>query len=235
MKTALKLFLPADGNRAVLAGVCVALGLSAAACSEDQATTPTANRAPTAVVASDLTEILEGDANSTIVSISGANSTDPDGDALTYLWSIPGGTFENGTNTTDTNVSVTFPGNTIELVTLTVMDTGGLSDAAELTIGLRPGPNQAPVAAFTVSPATVPLGDGNVTVVTLDASGSLDPDGDAISFAWTAPGATFVGGTGPNGEVAQVTIPGTLPVAVTLIVTDEAGLTDAAASVIQLS
>ena len=236
MKHALEgLSLPCSRSAITVAGAGLALGLSVAACEDEQVVNVGMNDAPTAVIAADVNEIPEGDANATVVTISGTGSSDPDGDALTFLWSVPGGTFENATNNSDPTIQVTFPGTAIEPVSLTVSDPEGLSDNAQLTIGLRPGPNVAPVAAFTATPTTIPAGDGNTTVITLDASDSLDPDGDPITFAWNVPGGTFVGGTDANSEVAQITLPGTGPVVVELVVSDDGGLTDLAQFVIQLT
>ena len=207
------------------AGSCSVV--AASACAEDDApTAPPVNLAPTAVITSNLTEIREGDGNTTIITISGTSSSDPNNDALTYTWSIPGATYENGTNSSSGIIQVSFPGTTVELVNLVVRDPGGLSDAAQLVITLRPGPNSAPTAELSITPSTIPAGDGNTTVITLDGSGSFDVDGDPITFEWTVPGGTFVGGTDANSEVAQVTLPGTAPVVVTLEVTDDRGLTD---------
>lgn len=215
----------------VVAGALLATG-----CADEQVpTSPPVNLAPTAVIAANLTEIRENDNNTTIITISGTSSSDPNGDALTYIWSIPGATYENGTNSSSGIIQVSFPGTSTELVNLVVRDPGGLSDAAQIVITLRPGPNQAPTASFTVSPQTIPLNDGNTTVITLDASDSLDMDGDEITFEWTVPGGTFVGGTDANSEVAQVTLPGNFPTTVTLEVTDSKGVTDTATFTIQLT
>jgi chitinase len=213
----------------ILAGL-----LAAAGCADEQApTAPAVNLAPTAVIAANLTEILEGDGNTTVITISGTSSTDPNGDALTYIWSIPGATYENGTNSSDGIILVSFAGTAVELVNLVVRDPEGLSDAAQITITLRPGPNNPPTAELSVSPETIPFGDGNTTVISLGASASFDIDGDLISFEWTVPGGTFVGGTDANSEVAQVTLPGTGPSNVTLEVTDSKGLTDTASFTIR--
>src|SRR6185436_3862467 len=42
------------------------------------------------------------------------------------------------------------------------------------------GPNTAPIASFTVSPSSPGLGD----TVTVNGSGSSDPNGDPIAYAW---------------------------------------------------
>jgi len=86
-----------------------------------------------------------------------------------------------------------------------------------------PGGNAAPTATINASPLIVPRNDGNTTVVTLDGSGSTDPDNDPLTYAWTAASGTFVGNTTPSDIQAQVTFPGLAPYLVTLTVNDGQG------------
>ncbi|MFV1980895.1 MAG: PKD domain-containing protein [Rhodothermia bacterium] len=104
-------------------------------------------------------------------------------------------------------------------------DDGGLTDNGE----------GDPTASFTASPTSVAAGDNNQTVVTLDASNSSDPDGDALSFAWVAPSATFVEGTSASSEIAKVTYPGIAPYPVRLTVTDPDGNSDSATFTVGLN
>lgn len=97
-----------------------------------------------------------------------------------------------------------------------------------------PMPTNSPSASISASPTTVPRGDGNNTVVTLDGSGSTDPNGDTLTYQWTAASGTFVNNTTPADMIAQVTFPGTAPYAVTLTVTDPAGNSDVAVTTIGL-
>ncbi len=80
-----------------------------------------------------------------------------------------------------------------------------------------------PVAVIEANPTSVPAGDGNQTVVTLDGSGSSDPESDPLTFSWTVPSGTFVNGTTASSEIAQVTFPGTKNYVVTLTVGDGNG------------
>ena len=80
-----------------------------------------------------------------------------------------------------------------------------------------------PVASFTAVPPTVPSGDNDQTIVTLDGSASDDPDGGPLTYSWIVPNGTFVEGTSASSAVARVTFPGTAPYAVSLTVTDEDG------------
>jgi len=97
-----------------------------------------------------------------------------------------------------------------------------------------PSPN-APTAVISASPTVVPRNDGNNTVVTLDGSGSTDPNGNSLTYRWTAASGTFVNGTTPTDSIAQVTFPGTAPYAVTLTVTDPDGNSNTANTTIGLS
>jgi hypothetical protein len=94
--------------------------------------------------------------------------------------------------------------------------------------------NQAPTAQVTASPDSVPQGDGNQTVVTIDGSASSDPDGDTLSFSWVVPSGTFEAGTTGSDAVVQVTFPGAAPYEVTLTVSDGNGGSDAASVTIDI-
>ena len=96
-----------------------------------------------------------------------------------------------------------------------------------------PSPN-VPTAVISASPTVVPRNDGNNTVVTLDGSGSTDPNGDTLTYQWTAASGTFVNGTTPSDMIAQVTFPGTAPYAVTLTVRDPDGNSNTANTTIAL-
>ncbi len=83
--------------------------------------------------------------------------------------------------------------------------------------------NNDPVAVIEANPTSVPTGDGNQTVVTLDGSGSSDSESDPLTFSWTVPNGTFVSGTTASSGIAQVTFPGTRNYVVTLTIDDGNG------------
>ena len=85
--------------------------------------------------------------------------------------------------------------------------------------------NAPPVAKFTIKPDAIKAGDTK-SLVTLDASGSSDPDGDEITYKWTASaGITFKKSTSDTSTVAQVQVAAetTTDVTFTLTVTDKNG------------
>jgi chitinase len=100
--------------------------------------------------------------------------------------------------------------------------------------GTDPQQNRAPNAVIMAAPTVVAAGDNHATVVTLDGTGSSDPDGDTLSFSWTVPSGQFVNGTSATDALVQVTFPGTAPYTVTLVVNDGKGATDSASVLIDL-
>ncbi len=63
-------------------------------------------------------------------------STDPDGDSLTFSWTVPSGTFVNGSSAISIIPQVTFPGTAPYRVMLVVNDGYGGSDSASFTVTL---------------------------------------------------------------------------------------------------
>ncbi|MGF1483605.1 MAG: PKD domain-containing protein [Opitutales bacterium] len=83
--------------------------------------------------------------------------------------------------------------------------------------------NLPPSAITSVTPGTIPYGDGFYTVITLDGSASTDIDGTLASYFWDAPGAQFVSTTDPTSPIAYVVYDGSQSNPVTLTVTDDDG------------
>jgi hypothetical protein len=111
-------------------------------------------------------------------------ATAPRGDALSYNWSANGGKITGGGAT----VTWTAPFSAGSYnVTVTVTDSHGSEVTKNVTIEVRG--NQPPVIKSLVANAdwTLPSGSLNVTC---DAS---DPDGDKLSYEWTASGGSISG------------------------------------------
>jgi PKD repeat protein len=141
-----------------------------------------------------------------VCTISGVGTTDPNGDAYTYLWN-----YGDGTATSTTAASAhTFPLAGTYTVSLTATDWWG--DATTITRDVtitEPVDNVAPVAVI-VAPTC------NVRVCTLSGLGSYDPNGDAFTYLWVYGDATANGTTQSSAHTFPTA--GTYPV--TLTVTD---------------
>ena len=116
----------------------------------------------------------------TRVQLDGSASTDPDGDLLTYQWSLmtaPTGSTAQLSNPTDVRPTITIdkPGNYV--LQLVVSDGTFSSSPSQVTISTR---NSAPVAiAGNDQKAQVGV------AVQLDGSKSHDVDGDPLTYKWT--------------------------------------------------
>ena len=71
-----------------------------------------------------------------VAQLDGSASSDPDGGQLSFSWSVPSGTFVEGTSSTSEIAKVTFPGAAPYKITLTVTDSDGNSDSFSFTVGL---------------------------------------------------------------------------------------------------
>ncbi len=138
----------------------------------------------------------------------GSGSSDPDGDPLTYAWD-----FGDGNNGTGISPTHTYGAAGIYTVTLVVSD--GLADSA-------PATTTATIAAANQPPVANPGGpyfwsDG--FPLSFDGSGSSDPDGDPLTYAWD-----FGDGNNGTGVTPTHTYPAAGVYTVTLVVND--GLVD---------
>ena len=161
-----------------------------------------ANQAPTAAFTSSTDDLA--------VSVDGSGSSDPDGTVESYAWD-----FGDGATDTGATASHTYAAAGTYQVTLTVTDDDGATDAETKDVTVTAPPvNQAPTAAFTSSTDDL--------AVSVDGSGSSDPDGTVESYAWDfGDGATDTGATASHTYAAAGTYQ------VTLTVTDDDGATDA--------
>jgi glucose/arabinose dehydrogenase len=96
------------------------------------------------------------------VSFSSVQSSDPDGDALSYLWD-----FGDGQTSTAPSPGHSFVQNGTYAASLTVSDPGGASDVAQLTIIVGNSPPKAniitPVKAFSYAPGATIAYSGSGT------------------------------------------------------------------------
>ena len=136
-------------------------------------TSQTSNQPPIAAIVPLQGQVFVGAS----VVLDGTSSTDPDGNPLTYSWALlsrPAGSQATLSATTSTVLFTPDVAGSYT-VQLTVSD-GSLSNSTTLTFSTA---NRAPSAVIA------PVGPAFVTqAVTLDGSGSTDPDGDGLTYSW---------------------------------------------------
>jgi len=156
------------------------------------------------------------------ISFSSAGSSDPDGTIVSYLWDF--GSFGSSVEANPQfsffitfNAKITF--------SLTVVDNEGNQTSTTSTIVILLAPNSPPVANVGAGVT----GSAN-SQVSFSAAGSLDPEGDRLTYAWDFGDQTTGVGGEPSHTYARC---GTYNV--TLTVFDNFGLEDSAATTATIS
>ena len=176
--------------RCAIAGLALLGGVALlyAGCGDDGgngANLTDVNQKPVAVLGQDM-QVAVGET----VTMNGSQSSDPDGDQITYSWSfasLPATSSATLSSTTASSTSFVADAAGDFTVRLTVSDGELTSDAVECTATAT---NTAPVANAGPD-QDVTLGD----LVQLDGSQSSDPNGDDLTYAWTF-------ASQPNGSAA---------------------------------
>ena len=141
------------------------------------------NHVPIADAGADRT-VTAGDA----VELNGSDSSDPDGDALSYTWSQVGGPSPvvlKGAGSPQARFKAPGPG--LYEFELVVSDGQVASLPDRVTVTVESPANQAPVAVIAgLDP--VHAGDW----VTLDGTDSFDPDQDTLTYRWSQTGGPQV-------------------------------------------
>lgn len=122
------------------------------------------------------------------ISCDGTASSDPNNDIAHRYFSLDGGAEVDDADGRRDYLDLA-AGN--HSVTLRVVDSGGREDSATVSIQVNAPVNHAPTIVASAAPLTGPA----PLTVAFDASGSSDPDGDSIAFAWS-----FGDGSGPSNQ-----------------------------------
>lgn len=145
------------------------------------------------------------------VTLDGSGSTDVDGDALTYTWSLT--TKPTGSTATLSNQSAVMPTFVADLegsykAQLVVND--GVTDSAPNTVTITAGTGNTPPIANAGPDQIALIG----TSVMLDGNSSTDVDGDPLTYSWsliTKPAGSTATLSDPNAvsPIFDVDMPGT--------------------------
>jgi hypothetical protein len=171
------------------------------------------------------------------VTLDGSNSTDPDDGIASYQWTQLGGTPVTLSNTSVFRPSFTSPnvgpGGESLTFQLTVTDNNGLQSTDSCIVNVT-WVNLSPTADAG-SNQTVAERD----TVTLDGSGSTDPDDGIASYLWTQLGGTSVTLSAPSAPTTAFTAPdvGMSGQSLTfqLTVTDGGGLKSTATCIVNVT
>ena len=201
-------------------------GLASAADTVTVTVTPK-DRPPTAEAGADRTA-HEG----ARVSLDGSASSDPDGDVLAFAWTQTTGPAVTLTGADTATPRFQAPSQLAADTGLTfrlTVTAGGKTATDTVMVVVRAGANDAPTAN-----AGPDQWVGEAAAVTLDGTGSRDPEGETLTWAWTQTAGTNVTlssatAASPTFTAPSVTADETLTFSLT--VTDARGLASAADTV----
>jgi hypothetical protein len=157
-----------------------------------------------------------------LVTLDGSASSDPEGDVLTYLWTAPAGiamSSNSGTKPTFTAPDVITD---TEYTFSLVVNDGKLDSPADQVMIIVRKTNQVPLANSGPDQSS-----NEGSLISLDGSASSDPDGDALTYKWTAPpGITLSSETDVQPSFTAPEVSADTQYTFSLVVND--GLTDSA-------
>ena len=128
------------------------------------------NLPPVAIAEANISNVKEGDS----IHFSAANSSDSDGQIVSYTWKDETGSLLSNAIAFD----YTFATAGTHTLTLTVSDDAGLSSSTIVTVTVVE--LQVPIAQIQVSTISTTVG----TTIHFDANASSDADGQIVSYQW---------------------------------------------------
>jgi PKD repeat protein len=174
------------------------------------------NQHPSADIAYSPTHPAVGDT----VSFDASESSDPDGSVGELRWDFDGdGTVDQ--TTSSPTVEYTYTEACEVTPTVTVVDNEGATATTSFPVTIE--------SADSPPEARLDLPDKVTTeeLITMDASGSTDPDGEIVEYRWDYGGDDAIDETMPSPELdMQFTVPGEIEISVTVV--DDDGNTDTA-------
>lgn len=174
-----------------------------------------ANAAPTADAGTAQTV-----AGRSVVSLDATGSSDADGDPLTYGWVQTSGPSVSLSDATAAQPTFTAPqgATSSQVLSFEVTVSDGVASSTA-TVDITISPNSPPVAEAGADQGPVDSGQ----TVTLDGTGSSDPDNDALTYSWTQVSGTQVTLSDPAAASPTFTAPlvnGTEDLVFQLVVSD---------------
>ncbi len=158
-------------------------------------------------VVHDYTPIANGGGNKTVgpdstISLDGSLSKDPNGNKITYSWTIPAGITVSKADTAVISFHTPNPLVKTDYKFVLVVNDGKLNSNADTVV--------VTVKKFNIAP-TADAGNGKLVdpaaQVVLDGSASTDPNGDKLSYHWTIPAGITVA----NADTAVISFVATSP------------------------
>lgn len=161
------------------------------------------------------------------IQLDGSKSTDCDGFIASYQWDLDAdGSYDDASGETTT---YTFSDTGDKTIGLKVVDNNGGSEAASKTISVTGGGTNLPPDADPGGIYTCDVGE----TVTLDASGSSDPDGTIAKYGWDFDGNENYDDA--SGVQAEYSCGSAGVKSVGLKVTDDKGATDTATTAVDVT